>query len=122
MGELDCDAAEIVPHPSQDDLDLGVGFFGKGSVQIGATDAVLLEQRTDFAHQPAGEIDRAPAIHPLDRAQHADRKRTDDCIDQCLDAAALHAHDPGEACSGLRLSGVDAGDPKNILDLCRGRF
>ena len=41
MRELYRDAAEIVPDAGEDLLDLGVGFFREGCVQIIAADAVL---------------------------------------------------------------------------------
>ena len=66
--ELDGEPAEIVPHAGQDLFDLGVGFFRKGGAQVLAAEAVFLEQRPSLAHQRAGEIGGAPAIHELDRA------------------------------------------------------
>ncbi len=69
MGELDRDAAEIVPHAAEDLLDLGGGFLRKGGAQIVAADAVLGQQRADLAHERAGEIRRALAVHALDRAK-----------------------------------------------------
>ena len=72
--ELDRDAPEIVPHAGEDLLDLGVGFFRKGGAQVVAADAVFRKQRADLAHQRAGEVRRALAIHALDRAQERRRR------------------------------------------------
>ena len=60
MREFDGDAAEIVPHPAEDFLDLRVRFFRKRCAQIIAAKPMLFEQRPDLAHQPAGEIRHAP--------------------------------------------------------------
>ena len=86
MGELDHDAAEIVPHPAEDCFDLGGGFFRVGGAQILAAKPVLLEQRPNFARQGAGEIRRAAAIHPVHRAQQGDRERTEGRIEHGLQA------------------------------------
>jgi hypothetical protein len=91
MGEFDGYAAEIVPCPGKDGLDLGIGFFRKSGVQVGASDAVLLEQRTNLAHQPTDEIGRPPAIHPLYCAQRADRENAYDGIVQNFQAMGPHA-------------------------------
>ena len=88
MGELDRDAAEIVPHPAEDFFDLGVGFFRVGGAQVFAAEPVLLEQRPDLARQGAGEVRRAPAIHPVHRAQQGDRERAEGRIEYGLQAGA----------------------------------
>ena len=75
MGEFGGDAAEIVPHALQDFLDLGCGLFRKCRRQIGAADAVLLEPRTEPAHEAAGEVGHAFAAGGADRAQHAHGKK-----------------------------------------------
>ena len=88
MGELDGDAAEIVPHPAEDFFDLGVGFFRISGAQVLAAEPVLLEQRPDLAHEGAGEVRRAPAIHPMDGAQQPNRERAEGRIDHGLQAGA----------------------------------
>ena len=69
MRELNRNASEIVPDAGEDFVDLGVGFIGKGGAQIFAADAIFRQQRADCAHERAGEIRRALAIHAFDRAQ-----------------------------------------------------
>ena len=86
MGELDGDAAEIVPHAAEDFFDLGGGFFRVGGAQVFAAEPVLLEQRPGLAHERAGEIRRAPAIHPVDCAQQGDRERAEGWIEHGLQA------------------------------------
>ena len=86
MGELDGDAAEIVPHAAEDFFDLGVGFFRKRGAQLLAADAVFFEQRADPAHDGAGEIRHAPAVGVLDRAEKADRERAGSRVEQGLEA------------------------------------
>ena len=76
MRELGGDAAEIVPDAGEDLFDLGVGFFRECGAQIFAAEAMFLEQRADLAHQRAGHIRRALAVHPLDAAQQR-RRRAD---------------------------------------------
>src|SRR5208282_1829610 len=90
MGELDRNAAEIVPHAGEDFFDLSVGFFGKGGAQILPAEAVFLEKRADLAHQGAGEIRRALAIHAFDGAHQPDRERADRRVEQDFAAPADH--------------------------------
>ncbi len=90
MRELDGDAAEIVPDAGEDRLDLGVGFVRECSVQIVAADAMLVAQRADLAHQRAGHIRRAPAVHPLGRMQRSDGGRADRRVDHELETPRRH--------------------------------
>ena len=88
--ELDGDPAEIVPHAGQDLFDLGVGFFRKGRTQVLATEAVFLEQRSGLAHQRAGEVGGAPAIHELHRTHQPNGRRADRAVEQRLEGLAEH--------------------------------
>ena len=75
MGELDPDATEIVPYAGKDLVDLGGGLFREGGGEIGASDAMLRQERAELAHKSAGEIRGAAAVHELGRAQGARHKR-----------------------------------------------
>ena len=79
--ELNRNASEIVPDAGKDFVDLNLGFIGKGGAQIVPSDAIFRQQRADCAHERAGEVRRAPAIHAFDRAQKPDRDRADGPID-----------------------------------------
>src|SRR5262245_8730541 len=74
VGEFGRHASEIVPHPVEDSLDLGRGLLRKGSGEVGASDAVLLEPRAEPAHDAAGEVGHARAAGGADQAQRADRE------------------------------------------------
>ncbi len=74
--------------PREDFFDLGGGFFRVCGAQIFAAEPVFLEQRPGLAHEGAGEIRRAPAIHPMHRAQQPDRERAEGRIDHGLQADA----------------------------------
>ena len=89
MSELDRDAAEIVPHAGEDFFDLILGLLRKGGAQILAPDAMLGQERSDPAHEGAGEIGAAPSVKALDRAQEAGDDRADDRIQKKLCAAPL---------------------------------
>ena len=75
MREFGGDAAEIVPDAGEDRFDLAGGFFRKGGGKLLAADAVLLEPRTERAHDARGEM-RPCACGWSDASdvQHPDRK------------------------------------------------
>ena len=103
LGELDRIAAEIVPHPGQDLLDLRRRLVREGGHQIGAADAMLGEPRAELAHEGAPEVGRAPAVGEPDRAQDREREPTRAGVDHrrqpaeegAAEGVLLHAHGVG---------------------------
>jgi hypothetical protein len=56
VSELSGDTAEVVPNTAQDRVDLGRRFFRECRGQIGASDPVFGQQRSDGSHEPARDI------------------------------------------------------------------
>jgi hypothetical protein len=97
MGELRADAAEIVPHPSEDCLDLLRRLFRKRGHEIGAADLVFRKQGADAAHEPAGDIGEAFAIAAPNELEDDNRHEPDDGIKGLLQAASENQRETHEA-------------------------
>src|SRR6266516_1357004 len=90
MCEFDGDAAEIVPDAAENVFDLGVGFFRKSGSQLFAADAVLFEQRSDLAHESAGEIGHPPPVGMFYAVEQTDRECADSFVEQVLERRTGH--------------------------------
>ena len=88
VGEFGGDTAEIVPDAEQDRFDLGGGFFRKSGGEVGAADPVLLEPRTERAHDAPGEVGHALAVGRANDAQHPDREPSKHRVGRRLGALA----------------------------------
>src|ERR1700730_14025534 len=90
MCEFDGNAAEIVPHATENVFDLGVRLFRKSGPQLFAADPVLLEQRSDLAHEGAGEISHPPPIGVFYAVEQTNRERADSFVEQVLERRTGH--------------------------------
>src|ERR1700732_229467 len=90
MGEFDGNAAESVPHATENVFDLGARLFRKSGSQLVATDAMLFEQWSDLAHEGAGEIGHAPPIGVFYAVEQTDRERADSFVEQVLERRTGH--------------------------------
>src|SRR4029077_16210304 len=90
MGKFDGDAAEIIPNAAKDLFDLGIGLFRKSGPQLFAADPMLFEQRSDLAHEGAGEIGHPPPVGMFYAVEQADRERADSFVEQVLERRTGH--------------------------------
>src|SRR5207248_3274197 len=90
MRELNGDAAEIVPDAAENVFDLIVGLFWKSGSQLFTADPVLFEQRSDLAHEGAGEIGHPPPVGVFNAVEQTDRERADSFVQQFLKRRAGH--------------------------------
>src|SRR5438309_843794 len=74
VGEFRPYAAEVVPNPAQDALDLACRFFRERRDQIRPPDLVLLEPRAERAHEGRPEIRDVFSIDGSDTAQRSGRE------------------------------------------------
>ena len=95
VGELDADAAKIVPYAAENLFDLGVGFVRECRTQIGAAEPVFRPQRSEASHQRAGKVGRAAPIHALGHAQRAGGHRADGGVKK-FDTRLRHCAGPSE--------------------------
>src|SRR5437588_5096528 len=90
MCEFDGNAAEIVPDPAENVFDLDVGLFRKSSSQLFAADAMLFEQRSDLAHEGAGETGHPPPVGMFYAVEQTDRECADSSVEQVLERRTGH--------------------------------
>src|SRR5947199_7238255 len=76
MGEFRPYAAEVVPNPAQDALDLACRLLRERRDQIRPPDLVLLEPRAERAHERSPEIGDVFSIDGSDSAQRSDSEPT----------------------------------------------
>src|SRR5262245_45715807 len=97
MGELRADAAEIVPHPSKNCLDLLRRLLGKRGHEIGAADLVFRKEGADATHEPTGHVGKANTIAAPNELEDGNRHQADDGIKGLLVAASEHQRETHEA-------------------------
>jgi len=85
MGELGGDATEIVPHTTQNALDLSGALFGKRGAQVVAPDSVFGEPRPDRPQESGGKIRHAVGIKPGNGLEHHHGQRANDRIGGVLE-------------------------------------
>ena len=87
VSKLSGDTAEVVPNAAQDRIDLGRRLFWKCRGQIGASNAVFGQERSDGSHEPPRDISHGVRIGQARQFQETNRSGADCGIGRAFDCA-----------------------------------
>jgi len=105
-------AAEVLPAPAKDRIDLGSAFFRESGDKIGTANPILRKKRPNRAHHPAGEIRHPIGICQADAAQDTDCKRSKQCIACAFEGAPQATdHSPHQDVPGFTWRMIFAEEP-----------